>query len=483
MDVEDRSKSPQNPGKKAKPGFKMPAYRKRKGYDQAIVTLTDSATGKRRDYWLGTYGTRESRETYLCVITQWVADSRRFPDRPGEGKAVGKAAKTPGEEMTVAEVINAYWRWAKDYYRRNDAGTLKVALRLLRQFYGTIPATEFGPAKLRLLREAMVKGDETGDPPRIAWSRNYVNHQIRRIRCMFKWASSHELLPVSVHQALATVDALKRGRTDARESQRVEPAPDELIEACRPHLNRQCRAIMELQLLSGARCGELVIMRPIDIDMSGPAGAGVIGRNAVTTWTYRPVQHKGQHLGKERVIYLGPKAQEVLRPFLSGPRIDEYLFSPKDAEAERRAVDAANRVTPRSCGNKAGSNRKDRPKRTPGDHYTSASYYVCIQRACDEAWLPPAHLRPRELKPGRFESKQQVLKRLTAAEKTELKVFLDSHRWHPHQLRHNAATKLRKEFGLEAAQLVLGHSSASITDAVYAERDTGKIADVIRRVG
>ena len=33
-----------------------PSYRQRKGYDQAIVTLTDSVTGYRKDYWLGTYG-------------------------------------------------------------------------------------------------------------------------------------------------------------------------------------------------------------------------------------------------------------------------------------------------------------------------------------------------------------------------------------------------------------------------------------------
>ncbi len=35
-----------------------PSYRQRKGYDQAIVTLTDSVTNYRKDYWLGSYGTR-----------------------------------------------------------------------------------------------------------------------------------------------------------------------------------------------------------------------------------------------------------------------------------------------------------------------------------------------------------------------------------------------------------------------------------------
>ncbi len=51
---------------------------------------------------------------------------------------------------------------------------------------------------------------------------------------------------------------------------------------------------------------------------------------------------------------------------------------------------------------------------------------------------------------------------------------------HPHQLRHTAATKIRGAFGLEAAQLALGHSSAQAMDAVYAERDHGKVAEIMR---
>jgi integrase len=65
----------------------------------------------------------------------------------------------------------------------------------------------------------------------------------------------------------------------------------------------------------------------------------------------------------------------------------------------------------------------------------------------------------------------------------DLKAWRRSHRWHPHQLRHNAATLLRREFGLEAAQLTLGHASAQITDAVYAERDRAKVIEIMRKIG
>jgi site-specific recombinase XerC len=42
--------------------------------------------------------------------------------------------------------------------------------------------------------------------------------------------------------------------------------------------------------------------------------------------------------------------------------------------------------------------------------------------------------------------------------------------WHPNQLRHLFATEVRKSHGLEAAQVLLGHSRADVTQ-VYAERN------------
>lgn len=59
----------------------------------------------------------------------------------------------------------------------------------------------------------------------------------------------------------------------------------------------------------------------------------------------------------------------------------------------------------------------------------------------------------------------------------------ESHRWHPPQLRQTAGTRVRGEFGLEAAAVVLGHSSALVTDAVSAERGLSKVAEVMRRIG
>jgi integrase len=56
------------------------------------------------------------------------------------------------------------------------------------------------------------------------------------------------------------------------------------------------------------------------------------------------------------------------------------------------------------------------------------------------------------------------------------------HRWAPNQLRHAAATEVRREFGLGAAQVILGHSQANVTQ-VYAERDLAKGMEVAKQIG
>jgi integrase len=136
------------------------------------------------------------------------------------------------------------------------------------------------------------------------------------------------MLPVTIHTHLKSVAALRRGQSAASENDPVQPVPPEVVGATKPHLSRQIKALVELQLLTGARGGELLKLRPIDIqtDVPGP------GR----VWTIRPLDHKTAHHGHERTLFLGPKAQQVIQPFLTGRAADAYLFSPAEAERERR---------------------------------------------------------------------------------------------------------------------------------------------------
>jgi site-specific recombinase XerC len=67
-------------------------------------------------------------------------------------------------------------------------------------------------------------------------------------------------------------------------------------------------------------------------------------------------------------------------------------------------------------------------------------------------------------------------------ERDEVKAWPKAHRWHPNRLRHSFATRVRKQHGLEAAQVLLGHSRADVTQ-VYAERNENLAATVAAEVG
>jgi integrase len=247
---------------------------------------------------------------------------------------------------------------------------------------------------------------------------------------MFAWAVSREMIPPSVYQAMQTVPGLKKNRSSAREKPPVDAVPDEVIERTLEHLNPTVAAMVRFQRLSGCRPQEVCGIRADEIDRSDPS-----------CWAYRPGRHKGQHHEQDRVIFIGPKGQAILAPFLALGG-DGLLFSPKRAEADRAAAKRAGRVTPLYPSHQR-RRRASMPKRWPGDRYTRHSYRVAIQRACDRAGVP---------------------------------------KWHPHQIRHTAGTAIREAFGIEHSKAVLGHSEISST-LIYAAQDLARAREVARKVG
>jgi integrase len=240
---------------------------------------------------------------------------------------------------------------------------------VVKHLYGDTAVTHFGPLALKAVRQEMVK---------LGWAHSHINPQVGRIRRMFKWGVGNEMVPPSILHGLQAVAGLRRGKTEAREREPVRPVPEALVNAIKDHVARQVWAMIELQLLTGMRPGEVSRIRTGDVDTSGGL------------WVYSPTRHKTQNHGHQRTIYLGPKAQEVLRRFLR-PNPDEYVFSPADAEAERREKLHAERVkngTPLTCGNRPGTNKRCRPQRAPGGRYTVTAYLRAIYAGCDAAFPP-----------------------------------------------------------------------------------------------
>jgi integrase len=411
----------------------IPAYRHHKPSGRACVTLTDATTGKRSDVYLGDYGTPESRVEYDRVIRQWL-EGGRVVERAASKARKDVAGPSPAT-ATVTDVLRAYWREVcKQYPGKHNSRrySIRAALRSARSLFGKLPAREFGPRALRKVRDSMAGN---------GWKRSTVNDRLRIIVGAFKWGVEHELVKVQTWQALTAVRPLRKGDANSIEADKVLPVPLPHVEAVLPHVAGPVRALIELQLLTGARGGELCIMRPCDIDTAGKV------------WTYRPATHKNEHRGHDRLIYIGPKAQAVIKPFLSTRQaLDDYLFSAREGAADRKAA-TASKGKSRRPGQAPNATRTDRKVK---DRYTPGAYRKAIERGCEAA------------------------NRKAIAENRKRDTF---ETWTPHQLRHTSATLIRREFGLEAASLVLGHSSATVTDAVYAERDGSKVSDVMLRIG
>jgi integrase len=276
----------------------------------------------------------------------------------------------------------------------------------------------------------------------------------------------------SVWRSLQAVEGLRIGRSEAGEPEPVRPVPDREIEAIKPHVSRQVWALIQLQLLTGARPGELLVLRPIDLD----TGGGKV-------WTSKPAYHKTAWHGHGRTIYFGPEAQKILKQFMprkadGSSRTDAYLFSPAEAEQERLAALHARRLTPMNQGNKPGSNRVDDPETSPRDRYDIASYRRAIARACLRV-----HPLPVKLRRQKDEKLEDYRKRMAGPDGAEVRTWRREHCWHPHQLRHNAATRLRREFGIDLAQTILGHRVGSAITEIYTEANVAKAIEVVAKIG
>jgi integrase len=426
---------------------RVPSYRLHCQSGQAIVTLTDGL-GRRHDVLLGAYGTTESRSEYARVIAEWEANGRRQP----------QTAARAG--LSINELVQAFWKHVQEHYRRPDGTATseqeeyKRALRPVRHLYGHCPAIDFGPLALKAVRQLMIDGyTHPKYGTQTALARGVVNQRTNRVRRMFKWGVEQEMVPATVLTGLQAVRGLQRGRSQARETEPVKPVALAVVEETLPYMNRFLAAMVRVQLLSGMRPGEVVLMRACDIDVTGPV------------WLYRPKKHKTMHQGHDRVIALGPQAQEIIKPFFT-TETRAYLFSAQLAMAERNARRRRERKTPMTPS-QMRRRPKQNPKKGPGSRYTAMSYAHGIQNAIMRGNTKRACDACKSLKPAN---------RCPACKASAIP------HWHPHQSRHTRATEIRREVGLDAARAVLGHRSPAVTE-VYAQLDTSKAAEVMAEIG
>lgn len=415
------------------PRKSVPSYRLHKASGQAR-SIVDG-----KHVYLGKFNSPESRKRYARLLAE--LSQAHEPDEVRTSAESGKHSM-----LLVCEVLVKYLEFAESYYDQGgkpgkEFVAMVSAVAPVNDFYGDILANEFGPLKLKAIRQHMADD---------GLCRTEVNKRVGRIKRVVKWAVSEELVHPSVFEGLRTVTGLQYGRTSARESAPVKPIDERHVEDTLSFVAPQIAAMARLQLITGMRPGEVATMRPGDLNRDGEV------------WLYEPGSHKNRWRGHRRTIPLGPRSQEILLAFMD--RDDsEHLFSPTEAEEwrnEQRAINRSRKTKVYPCELRTREKRRQKArarksKRAPGSHYCPDSYRRAIT----------------------YGIKKANKERKKADSKAEL---IPS--WTPYRLRHTFATQMRKAHGVEAAQLGLGHARTNIVD-VYAEKNLSLIVDLAKKSG
>jgi integrase len=353
-----------------------------------------------RYHYLGKWRSQEADDAYRKILAERILGIDGIP-RTG---------------YTVSELVAKFLLWAKGYYvttSGRSTGSFEryvLIVKPLVALFGSLPANDFGPMKLKTLRQEMISS---------GLARKTVNDRISLLRTLFKWGVENEMVNAAVHQALRCVRSLEAGKTAAPDRPPVPSVDTPIVLQTLRHCHKTIADMIRVQLLTGMRPGEVCLMRPCDIDQSEEI------------WIYIPFEYKTQSKKKFRPIPITPECQGILTPYLMELEAtpEGYLFSPKSAMQMILLDRSRKRKTKLPS---ARTRRKtENPRRPPGDRYGSHSYRRAVCAAIRRAGVPL---------------------------------------WSPNRLRHTTATEVHEKLGPEAAQLLLGHSSVTTTE-IYIDKD------------
>lgn len=230
-----------------------------------------------------------------------------------KGVLTRTAAKPPEKRggMCISELLLLYAGKELPRFSPSERHCQTTAMRVLKELFGETLVEEFGPLRLRVVRDSMIAGDagaknSRGKPDsRRPWSRKTVNRQIKRLQAIFRWGVSFEIVPDSIATALGTLRVLKKGETTATESIPRSAVPQADIDAARAKLKPLHQDVFDLIRLTAARPGEILDLRSGMIDRRGE------------TWVVELMTHKNQHKDKARHLIFNKAAQAVLLRHLS----------------------------------------------------------------------------------------------------------------------------------------------------------------------
>ena len=327
-----------------------------------------TVNGKR--IYLGVFNSPESKKAFDKILADWEA-------------AHSERSKSAPVTLTVSRLSVLFLKYAEKEYVRDgkptgETANFRYALKAMTNMYHGVKVIDFGPKKLKQLQQQMVAD---------GYAQQTINSAIRRIKQVFDWGLSEEIVPGRIAQDLHSVAGLRAGRTKAASPKSKGPAPLADIAAIKPFVTRPMWGMIEFMLLTGCRPSEAVALKWSEIDNSGEV------------WIYRPGHHKTAHRGKSRSIVIGPKCQQVLNGIREMSRSD-FVFDPQVGFEE---------FVRKAYGDKAKA-------RKVGACYTKHGLNSAVRVACDKAkitrWSPGQLRKTRATQArqqGDLETAQQVL--------------------------------------------------------------------------
>ena len=230
----------------------------------------------------------------------------------------------------VNELCDIAQAWAESYYTKigrdgqrrptREHLAIRDALKPLRAVAGDRPPDTLSAEDLCHCQQCLL---EQGI------SRPVINSRVNRIRRIVKWATRppRRWIPVDVLTDMQLVEPLKPGRTEAPETEGPTSVSWDVVSDTISRANLQLASMIELQWHTGMRCCELVGMTVSELS------------EHEDLVLYRPADHKSQHHGVERLIWIGPEGQRVLRSWIAQmPTEAESLWSLRTTNSYRQAI-------------------------------------------------------------------------------------------------------------------------------------------------
>ena len=197
------------------------------------------------------------------------------------------------KSTTIRELGRRYMSALKQKFGKSskEPDYVSYAVKDVVKLFGGIPVTEFAPTHLKAMRTELIKQGKV---------RRTVNKRAQQITKMFRWAVEEGIADPDQWQRLKAVEAIQMGHYGAKDNPPIKPVPESVFEQTLEHISKEARDALLVMSLTGMRTGELLRMRPQDVDMTG------------RHWYYRTDIHKTGRKTGETIIAIPAPAVEIL---------------------------------------------------------------------------------------------------------------------------------------------------------------------------